>query len=90
MNKPELHQRLEELHAELTNAQTVDASEREVLEELQRDIGVLLAKGDDAGAPEYAGLGRRLRESVEKLEASHPQASLLMGQVIDALANLGI
>jgi len=35
-------------------------------------------------------LGEGLKEGIELFEASHPQATMLMGQVIDALAKMGI
>jgi uncharacterized protein DUF4404 len=38
----------------------------------------------------YERLGDGLKEGIEKLEASHPQATMLMGQVADALAKMGI
>jgi hypothetical protein len=38
----------------------------------------------------YDGLGGRLREAVAQLEASHPEATLLMRQVIDSLSYMGI
>jgi DNA repair exonuclease SbcCD ATPase subunit len=90
MDKQQLHRRLEELHAELQQVDTVDAGERETLEKLRGDIQQLLAQKDDAPSHQYKSLSERLREDIEKLEASHPQATMLMGQVVDALASIGI
>lgn len=90
MDKQQLHKRLEELHAELQQVDTVDAGERETLQKLRSDIQELLAQKDDASSHQYKSLSERLREDIETLEASHPQATLLMGQVVDALAKIGI
>jgi chromosome segregation ATPase len=90
MDKQQLHKRLEELHAELQQVDTVDAGERETLQRLSSDIQELLAQKDDASSHQYKSLSERLREGIEKLEASHPQATMLMGQVVDALAKIGI
>jgi predicted negative regulator of RcsB-dependent stress response len=90
MDKQQLHIQLEELHAALRQVDSPDAAEQETLRRLRGDIEALLARRDDATAHHYKGLAERLREDVEQLEASHPQATLLMGRVIDALANIGI
>jgi len=90
MDKQQLHTRLEELHAALEQTDSLDAAERATLLRLRGDIEALLSGREDATAQHYKGLAERLREDVEQLEASHPQATLLMGRVIDALANIGI
>jgi len=90
MDKQQLHKQLEELHAELQQVDSLDAAERETLQRLRGDIESLLAQREDAPPHHYKGLAERLREDIEQLEASHPQATLLMGRVIDALANIGI
>jgi hypothetical protein len=84
-----LHERLERLHAELATIDAVDAEEREMLSRLMADIRNVL----DAPAvapPEVSALSRRLRAAVTRLETSYPNAALVMGQVVDALANLGL
>ena len=90
MDKQQLHARLEELHAALQQTDSLDAADRDTLLRLRGDIEALLAGRDDATAQHYKGLAERLREDIAQLEASHPQATLLMGRVIDALANIGI
>ena len=90
MDKQQLQARLEELHAALQQVDSLDDSERATLERLRGDIATLLEEREDVPAHHYKGLAERLREDVEQLEASHPQAALLMGRVIDALANIGI
>ena len=90
MDKQQLHTQLEELHAALQQVDSLDTAERETLQRLRADIEALLAQREDAPSQHYKSLAERLREDVEQLEASHPQATLLMGRVIDALANIGI
>lgn len=90
MDNQQLHAQLEELHAALQQTDSLDAAERDTLLRLRGDIETLLAGREDATAQHYKGLAERLREDIEQLEASHPQATLLMGRVIDALANIGI
>jgi len=90
MDKQQLHKRLEELHAELQQVDSLDAGERETLQRLRSDIQELLAQKEGASSHQYKSMADRLREDVETLEASHPQATMLMGQLIDALAKIGI
>ena len=89
MDKQDLHDRLERLHAELGQIDTVDPDERALLAQLLSDIRQLLDQ-PETERPGYAQLGTRLRSSVGRLEASYPRATMLMGQVIDTLAGIGL
>ena len=89
MDHQQLRGELERLRAELRQTESLDESEREMLRRLAEDIEGLLARKDDR-PQQYGGLSERLREAVARLEASHPRATLLMRQVIDSLAYLGI
>lgn len=89
MDKQEFQNRLAQLHSELQQVRTVDEDERELLKKLSADIQDLL--DSQANTPEHhQRLSERLRESIEKMEASHPRITMLMGQVIDQLAKMGI
>ena len=90
MEKQELHERLERLHAELNQIHSVDPEEREMLSQLAGDIRALLDRPEAERRPGYAELGGRLRTSVGRLEASYPRATMLMGQVIETLAGIGL
>jgi hypothetical protein len=89
MNNEQLRAQLEQLHAELQQADAIDPQQREMLQARANDIEQLL-KRDEIKPHHYTGLGERLSEDVAQLEASHPQITLLMRRVIDSLAYLGI
>ncbi len=81
-------QSLEQLHAELEQTQSVDPETRQLLEHLMKDIqstlrdsSGLLPRRDDA-------MGRRLAESIQRLEKSHPNLVLTLGRVLDHLAQV--
>ena len=92
MDKQQLHGTLERLHAELQQIDSIDEDERQILQKLMSDIKKLIETEDQQRDQHhvYERLGDGLREGIEKLEASHPQATMLMGQVADALAKMGI
>jgi hypothetical protein len=90
MNDEQLNERLERLHAELEHVDVADPAEREHVERLRADIRRLLDTPAGDRSPEYTALGDRLRAGVTRLETSYPNAALAMGQLIDALANLGL
>jgi hypothetical protein len=89
MDKQQLQGRLEELHAELQQVETPDANQQELLRTVARDVQEILEKEGDQ-PQHYSGLSDRLSEAVAQLEASHPRTTMLMRQVIDQLAFLGI
>jgi hypothetical protein len=89
MDKQQFHKKLEQLHAELNQVECPDNNQREILQKVASDIQDLLARQEE-GAQHYRSLGERLKEAVAQLEASHPEATLRMRQVIDQLAYMGI
>jgi phosphoglycerate-specific signal transduction histidine kinase len=89
MDKQKLREQLQELHAELQQVESLDVSERETLQGLANDVREILRRGDDR-TQHYSSLGDQLREVVAQVEASHPRVTMLMRQVIDQLAYLGI
>jgi response regulator RpfG family c-di-GMP phosphodiesterase len=90
MDKQQLREQLGNLHAELQQVESVDEDERAMLQKLATDVGEILERGDDHPHQHYGRLGERLREAVAQVEASHPRATMLMRQVIDELAYMGI
>jgi hypothetical protein len=89
MDKERLHTTLEQLHGELQQIESVDENERQLLQKLTSDIKKLLEAGE-SDHHHVERLDEGLREGIELLEASHPRATMLMGQVIDALSKIGI
>jgi len=92
MDKQQLHNRLEQLHGELQQIESVDESEQQILQQLMGDIKKLVQPGESDQHHDhlYERLREGLREGIKRLEASHPRVTMLMGQVIDSLANIGI
>ena len=89
MDKQQLHEQLEQLHAALHQVDFSDSNEREILQKVTSDIQDILARQEEQ-TEHYRGLGERLKDAVAQLEVSHPEATLLMRQVIDQLAYMGI
>jgi len=89
MDKQQLQGHLEELHAELQKVENLDASQQKILTSVARDVQDALEREGDQ-PHHYSGLRERLSEAVAQLEASHPRATMLMREVIDQLAYLGI
>jgi len=89
METEKLRAHLEQLHAELKQIRAVNEADRELLGKLARDVQEILDQGD-TNTPAASGLGERLREAIARMESSHPKITLLMREVIDQLAFLGI
>ena len=86
----QLHNRLEELQGELQQIKYVDEREQQLLQDLMGDIKKLISAGESNRGYSSDQLGEKLKEGIELFEASHPRATMLMGQMIDALAKMGI
>lgn len=80
-------QSLEQLHAELEQTQPMDPETRQLLEHLMKDIQSALQ--DPTASPHrYSALSQRLTDAVKRLEESHPNLVMSIGQVLDHLANV--
>lgn len=90
MDKQQLHQMLEQLHTELSQAQSVDAGDRELLKSLKADVQAILERADETSAQQYSSLSGRLRESIKQYEISHPRLTWVMGEVLEILSRAGV
>jgi peptidoglycan hydrolase CwlO-like protein len=89
MSKQDLEEKLQQLQSQLQQIELVDENKRQTLEKLMVDIQELLEQ-EEKGTQKYKRLGEGLRESVVQFEATHPTATMLMGQTIDILVQMGI
>ena len=90
MNREELQETLESLHAELNAARSVDDATRDLLVKLADDIQRLSEQEADESVDQVEPLSERVSDLVLKFEADHPQLTRALNQVSAALANLGI
>lgn len=89
MDKQQVHEKLKRLHDELDQVELPDSNPREILKKVAGEIQDMLGRQEE-GLEHNGGLTERLKEAVAQIEASHPEATLRMRQVIDQLAYMGI
>ncbi len=90
MEKQRLLQTLAELRSEMAQAESVDPETLALLETAMRDLQREL---DKHGAKQPANMepaSTGLKDALLKFEAEHPQLSVAVGKVADALAAMGI
>lgn len=89
MDRQQVHEKLKLLHDELDQVELLDSKQREILKKVTNEIQDMLARQEE-GMEHNGGLGERLKEAVAQIEASHSEATLLMRQLIDQMAYMGI
>lgn len=89
MDHQQLRSDLQKLHHELGAIESLDEKDQQLLRQLEADIEVLLSK-DDANLQPDQDARERLSQAMAQVEASHPRVTLLMRQIVDSLAYLGI
>jgi hypothetical protein len=89
MEKQRLIETLEDLHAELSRADDADLETIALLEKLTADLQRLLEKRGAKSAAELEPATSGLKDLLLKYEADHPQLSVVLGRVADALAAMG-
>lgn len=90
MDKRQLLETLHRLHGELSATDDVDPETQELLNTVTGDIERLLKKSGQTSASEVEPVASGLRDLVLKFEAEHPQLSVSVGKVANALAAMGI
>jgi tRNA C32,U32 (ribose-2'-O)-methylase TrmJ len=88
MMDTKLAQSLEQLHAELEQTKSIDPATRELLQHLAVDLQSILQDRNAVPPHRYNALSQRLNELIQRLEGSHPNLVLILGQVIDHLAQV--
>ena len=90
MEKQRLLQTLAELRSEVANAESVDPETAAQLESAVRDLQNELDKRGVKQAADIAPATSGLKDALLRFESEHPQLSVAVGKVADALAAMGI
>jgi Domain of unknown function (DUF4404) len=91
MDKQQLHKLLEQLHAELSQAETVAGDELELLKNLKSDVQSILERAEGETSPQqYSSLGTNLQGSIRQFEITHPTLTWVMGEVLEILSRSGV
>ena len=90
MEKQRLLQTLAELRAEVAQAGSVDPETAELLESAMRDLQNELDKHGVKQPADIEPASSGLKDVLLKFESEHPQLSVAVGKVADALAAMGI
>lgn len=86
-----LRETLRELETELAQIDTLDPQSRALLESAAAEIHEALAKSEaENEALEPQSFTDRLMAATQSFEDSHPTLSRVVGNVVNALAQLGI
>lgn len=88
MEERKLDEMLEALHQELETADSLDDHTQELLQNVLADIETLLEKTDQEHPPH--SLAERLNEVAYRLDSSYHPLIAAIGQVVNALSNMGI
>lgn len=86
MEKQQLKQTLKRLHAELEATGSADQELKQLLSELDGDIH-RLTEQPEAAAESF---GERFESAAVDFEAEHPRIAMLLKELSDTLAKLGL
>lgn len=86
MSDNKLRELLEQLHDELTRAESVDEKGREMLRHISGDIRQFL----DPAQENPETLLERLQKAIDHFEVEHPSITAALSQMLNTLSNAGI
>ena len=84
-----LRELLEKVHYELEHTEVTDDAGRERLRHLEADIRDLLARSEGQTETDESML-ERLQDSIDHLESTHPELTMMLSQMMTILSNAGI
>ena len=90
MEQHELVSALAQLQAELSKTDQADPAALDRLRELTAEVDRLVDEREATSQEDAEGVTSGLQDLLLKFEAEHPQLSMTLGKVADALASLGI
>lgn len=90
MPAEQLKKTLKRVHEELGKSQQVDDDLRAMLRELDRDIDRILADDAPAVVDDEETMSERVEVLASRFSAEYPRLELLLREVSDTLAKLGI
>lgn len=90
MPSSELLNLLKKLKLEINNIKSVDKSSVEMLDKMKKEIDRALERSEAKQEIEKSSLVEWLEKSVEHFEASHPELTAKMNNVINFLNNVGL
>jgi hypothetical protein len=89
MDNPKLRRALEQLRKEIDSIQDVDEKGKNLLNEIRADIQSILEHNeDDSFHPKTTK--KRLEDSIIFLEATHPDITSILSELLNILSNAGI
>jgi hypothetical protein len=90
MEQHELVSALAQLQAELSKTDQADPEALDRLRKLTAEVDRLVDEREATTKEDAEGVTSGLQDLLLKFEAEHPQLSMTLGKVADALASLGI
>ncbi len=86
----QLREQLQQLHTELERTESVDQASRDMLRHLISDVQELLDRSEEGPSQRDRPFLNRLRKGIAAFEATHPELTLTMSEVVDTLTNAGV
>lgn len=90
MDDQKLQDLLESLQRQIKDVTELDDEGRQLLQDIDADIQQLLRTPDPGSLQDGASTLRRLEAAIEHLEASYPDLTLALSNLLNALNNAGI
>jgi Domain of unknown function (DUF4404) len=84
------NQALLKLHEDLHKKKVVDEDSKEILGKLRDDIETILNQEKGATKEQSDNLIDRLKKSANHFEASHPEITAVINDVVTILVNIGV
>jgi hypothetical protein len=90
MDDKRLRKLLEQLQNEINHTKNVDEKGRILLENTQKDVQALLHSHDTDSTISHAETSSRLEETIAHMEATHPDLTTMLTDLLNILSNAGI
>ncbi len=90
MDDKKLRDLLEQLQEEINNTNNIDEEGRTLLENTRKDIQALLQREEADPKFMHEETTSRLEETIAHIEATHPDLTVMLTELLNILSNAGI
>jgi hypothetical protein len=90
MKNQELQNLVKKLQEEIKNAKTINEQDKQLLSQLEAEIDKILGKSEEKQLTIQTTTIKRLEDSINHFEATHPTLTTLLSQLLDDLSTAGL
>ena len=90
MDNKKLQELLQQLHDEIQKSENIDSKGKDLLQDIDSDVHELLKRSEGDISQVHQTVIQRFENTIDHLEATHPNITGYLTELLEILSNAGI